>query len=122
MVIEEMTEQECRAIFAGTNVVRLACARNNQPCIVPIHLDLDGKFLCGYATLGQTIEWIRQNPLVYLEADELISPVQWASVVVFGHYEELPQIPEYEVVALGPVTVIEVSKLVRRWNARETSL
>ena len=103
MVIEEMTEQECRAILAGTNVVRLACARNNQPYIVPIHVDLDGEFLYGYATLGQKIEWMRQNPLVCLEIDELFTHGQWASVVVFGYYEELPHTPEYE----GSRTVAE---------------
>ena len=73
MVIQEMTERECRAMLAGTNVARLACARNNQPYIVPIHVDLDGEFLYGFATLGQKIEWMRQNPLVCLEVDELIN-------------------------------------------------
>lgn len=90
MVIHEMTEQECRAILAGTNVARLACARDNQPYIVPIHVDFDDEFLYGYATLGQKIEWMRQNPLVCLEVDELVTHEQWTSVVVFGHYEELP--------------------------------
>lgn len=83
-------------MLARTYVARLACARNNQPYIVPIHVDLDGEFLYGYATLGQKLEWMRQNPLVCLEIDELITHGQWASVVVFGHYEELPDTPEYE--------------------------
>src|SRR5471030_2895825 len=96
MVIQEMTERECRVMLAGMKVARLACARNNQPYIVPIHVDLDGECLYGFATLGQKIEWMRQNPLVCLEFDELITLGQWASVVVFGHYEELPHTPEHE--------------------------
>ena len=96
MVIQEMTEQECRAMLARADIARLACARNNQPYIAPIHVDLDGEFLYGYATLGQKIEWMRQNPLVCLEIDEVITSWQWASVVVFGDYEELPHTPEYE--------------------------
>jgi uncharacterized protein len=96
MVIQEMSEQECRAMLGSTNVARLACARNNQPYIVPIHVDLDGEFLYSYATLGQKIEWMRQNPLVCLEFDELTTHGQWASVVVYGRYEELPPTPEYE--------------------------
>ena len=98
-----MTERECRARLAGTNVARLACARNNQPYVVPIHVDLDGDYLYGYATLGQKIEWMRQNPLVCVEIDELRAHGQWASVVVFGHYEELPNTPGYE----GPRRVAE---------------
>ena len=96
MTIQEMTDQECRAMLGATTVARLACARNNQPYIVPIHVDLDGEFLYGYATLGQKIEWMRQNPLVCLEVDELTTHGQWASVIVFGHYEELPHTPEHE--------------------------
>jgi len=98
-----MTERECRARLAGTNVARLACARNNQPYVVPIHVDLDGDYFYGYATLGQKIEWMRQNPLVCVEIDELRAHGQWASVVVFGHYEELPNTPRYE----GPRRVAE---------------
>jgi len=103
VLIQEMTEQECRAMLTRTGVARLACARNNQPYIVPLRVDLDGEFLYGYATLGQKIEWMRQNPLVCLEADELISHGQWASVIVFGQYEELPNTPEYA----GPRAVAE---------------
>ena len=95
MVVAEMTAQECRAMLARTNVARLACAHDNQPYIVPIHVDLDHEFLYGFATQGQKIEWMRHNPLVCLEIDEF-SPEQWATVVVFGHYEELPHQPEYE--------------------------
>ena len=93
MVIQEMTERECRAMLAGTKVARLACARNNQPYIVPIRVDLDGEFLYGYATLGHKIEWMRENPLVCLEIDEVITHAHWTSVVVFGRYEELPALP-----------------------------
>ena len=96
MVIQELTEQECRAMLARRYVARLACAHTNQPYIVPIHVDLEGEFLYGFATLGQKIEWMRENPLVCLEIDELTAGGQWVSVVVFGHYEELPNTPEYE--------------------------
>jgi len=96
MVIQEMTEQECRAMLAQRYVARLACARSNQPYIVPIHVDLDGDFLYGFATLGQKIDWMRLNPLVCLEIDEHMTDGHWASVIVLGHYEELPHTPEYE--------------------------
>jgi len=90
MVVQEMAEGECRSMLARTNVARLACSLANQPYIVPIRVDLEGDFLYGYATLGQKIEWMRQNPLVCLEIDELISHSNWSSVLVFGLYEELP--------------------------------
>jgi uncharacterized protein len=96
MLIQTMTLQECRAMLARNNIARLACARDNQPYIVPLRVDLDGDFLYGYATLGRKIEWMRMNPLVCLECEELTTDRQWASVIVFGHYEELPHTPENE--------------------------
>lgn len=95
MVIEEMTDRECRALLAGTHLARLACALNNQPYIVPIHVDFHDTYLYSFATLGQKIEWMRQNPCVCVEIDQITSHKQWASVVVFGNYEELPATPEH---------------------------
>lgn len=94
MLIQEMTTQECWGMLARNNIARLACARDNQPYIVPLRVDLDGEFLYGYATLGRKIEWMRTNPLVCLECEELTSDRQWASLIAFGHYEELPHTPE----------------------------
>lgn len=96
MVIEEMTYHECRALLAETNLARLACANNNQPYIVPVHLEFHDTFLYGFAGLGQKITWMRENPLVCVEVDRLTTDTQWATVVVFGRYEELPDLPGNE--------------------------
>ena len=96
MVIHEMTEQECYAMLARTRIARLACARHNQPYIVPLHVDFKGGVLYSYATLGQKIEWMRENPLVCVEVDEITGDDRWSSIVAFGHYEELPSTPGHE--------------------------
>ena len=96
MQIEEMTFAECRAILARAHVARLACALHDQPYIVPIDIAFDGVSLYGYSMLGQKIEWMRQNPLVCLEIDEIVAHTKWESVVVFGHYEELLPTPDNE--------------------------
>jgi nitroimidazol reductase NimA-like FMN-containing flavoprotein (pyridoxamine 5'-phosphate oxidase superfamily) len=90
MVIDDMTDQECYAMLTRTRIARLACARQNQPYIVPLHVDFKGGVLYSYGTLGQKIEWMRENPLVCLQMDEFTDKEHWASVVVFGYYEELP--------------------------------
>ena len=96
MVIQEMTAPECRAMLAGRKIARLACARNNQPYVVPVQLDFDGEFFYGYSTVGLKVEWMRENPLVCLEIDTITSQVEWETVVVFGQYEELPATPDNE--------------------------
>jgi uncharacterized protein len=51
------------------------------------------EFLYSFSTFGQKIEWMRANPLVCVEVDEVMSPQKWESVIVFGHYEELHDAP-----------------------------
>jgi uncharacterized protein len=93
--IHEMTEFECRQALERAAVGRLACARDNQPYIVPIYFALHREHLYAFSTLGRKIESMRTNPRVCLEVDERIGHDRWQSVVVFGQYEELPDEPEY---------------------------
>jgi nitroimidazol reductase NimA-like FMN-containing flavoprotein (pyridoxamine 5'-phosphate oxidase superfamily) len=92
MVISEMSTQECVALLARSTVFRLGCARDNRPYVLPVSLvhDEASASLYGFTTLGQKIEWMRNNPLVCVETDEIAAPDQWMSVVVNGRYEELP--------------------------------
>lgn len=98
MFIHEMTDAECRKALERTHVGRLACARDNQPYVVPVHFAFDDGHIYGFTTLGQKIEWLRSNPLVCFEIDEVVSDQQWISIIVFGRYEELPDNPKYEAV------------------------
>lgn len=96
MFIREMTEFECRRALQQATVGRLACARDNQPYVVPIYFAFDGQQIFAFTTVGQKIEWMRTNPRVCLEIDERTTHDQWTSVIVFGRYEELPDLPKYE--------------------------
>lgn len=98
MFIDEMTVSECREALERTQVGRLACARDNQPYIVPMNFASDGDYLYlyGFTTLGQKIEWMRSNPLVCFEIDNVVNHNHWMSVIAFGRYEELPDTQEFE--------------------------
>ena len=93
MVIREMSRKECLQMLAGTRLARLACAQENQPYVVPIYLACDevSECLYGFTTPGQKIEWMRVNPLVCVEVDEIAADDQWKSVIVMGRYEELKE-------------------------------
>lgn len=95
MLIREMMRQECEDVLARLSFGRLACSHDNQPYIVPIYFACAPSCLYGFATMGQKIEWMRLNPLVCVEADEVRSHMDWASVLVKGRYEEFSDTPEY---------------------------
>lgn len=96
MVIREMSGEECLRVLAGARLARLACARENQPYVVPVYLAYDEASGClyGFTTPGQKVEWMRANPLVCVEVDEIAADDRWVSVIASGRYEELPETQE----------------------------
>ncbi len=95
MLVSEMSRGECEDLLARVGYGCLGCARKDQPYVVPIYFAAAPGLLYGFATVGQKIEWMRLNPLVCLEAHEVLNDTEWASVVVQGRYEEFPDTPQY---------------------------
>jgi nitroimidazol reductase NimA-like FMN-containing flavoprotein (pyridoxamine 5'-phosphate oxidase superfamily) len=96
MMVSAMSSEECRDLLARLEFGRLATAHQNQPYVIPIYFAYDGRdHLYSFTTLGRKVEWMRSNPLVSVEFDEILSHFRWSSVVVLGRYEELPDTPAY---------------------------
>jgi uncharacterized protein len=96
VLIQELTRQASLEVLARTRIGRLACTQGAQPYVVPIYFASHHDCLYSFTTLGQKIEWMRANPLVCVEADEVVSAQEWVSVIVSGRYEELPDMPEWQ--------------------------
>jgi uncharacterized protein len=92
MVIHELSAKQCEELLTRATIGRLGCARDNQPYIVPIsfYFDPAGRCLYSFATAGQKIDWMRSNPRVCLEVDEIGDEFHWNSVLVIGRFDELP--------------------------------
>ena len=96
MLIHELTPRECAEILARNHLGHLACSRFDQPYVVPIHFSFDAGRNCvfGFSTIGQKVEWMRANPKVCLQVEEIEDKYRWATVVVTGRYEEIHQADE----------------------------
>ena len=91
MIIHELTPSECREVLGRNTYGRLGCARQGQPYVVPFAFRLDpaGGCLFSLSTPGQKIDWMRENPKVCVEVDEMVDQFHWTSVLAFGRYEEI---------------------------------
>lgn len=94
MVINQMNEKECGAFLARTCLGRLGCSLDNQPYVVPIYFAYEPGYIYALSTFGRKVEWMRANPKVCVEVDEIENQSQWTSVIVNGSYQELPE-PQY---------------------------
>ncbi len=94
MFVREIEVAECRRMLAGARFGRLACAHENQPYVVPVFFAVDGDYVYLFSMPGRKIEWMRNNPQVCLEIDNVKSWNDWTSIVVLGRYDELADTPD----------------------------
>ena len=91
MLIHELTHHQCVEVLERIEMGRLACSRLDQPYVVPIRFsyDADRNCLYGFSSLGRKIEWMRENPKVCVEVEDIESNDRWTTLVIFGRYEEI---------------------------------
>ena len=89
MQINEMKAEECNTFLERVSVGRLACSFENQPYVVPIHFAYEKGYIYVFSTFGQKVKWMRANPKVCIQADEVQNQSQWISVIVNGQSQEL---------------------------------
>ena len=107
MMIRDMTPKECREMMTRSDLGRLGCAQNNQPYVVPIYFAYEPDHLYSFTTVGRKIEWMRSNPKVCVEVDEIVNQFQWMSVIVTGRYQELPNTTELSAERVHALHVLE---------------
>ena len=95
MRIDQLSESECREILSRASIARLGCSLHDQPYVVPVGIAYEENEIYVFSTLGQKIKWMRSNPKVCVQVDEIRSQSDWASVIANGEYQELPE-PQFE--------------------------
>ncbi len=90
MQVRSMTTLECTKLLDRVRLGRLACSRENQPYVVPLHFVHADNRLYGFSLAGKKIEVMRSNPQVCVLVEEHGNGREWKSVVVDGRFEEFP--------------------------------
>ena len=81
MQIDELNDSECREILSRASIARLGCSLNDQPYVVPVTIAYEADSVYVFSTLGQKIKWMRSNPKVCIQIDEIRGHSDWASVI-----------------------------------------
>src|SRR5260370_22606381 len=89
MIIQKLAKDECLNFMKEIKFGCLGCVRDKQPYVVRIYFVSDERHIYGFTTLGQKVRWMRENPQVCVEADDVVDQLHWTSVVVLGKYQEL---------------------------------
>jgi nitroimidazol reductase NimA-like FMN-containing flavoprotein (pyridoxamine 5'-phosphate oxidase superfamily) len=94
MRVVAISKEECVELLQRVSIGRLACSLNDQPYVVPVAFSYEDNCIYIFSTVGKKIKWMRQNPKVSLQVDEIGSRSNWYSVIVTGIYVELQE-PQY---------------------------
>ena len=89
MRIIPSSQEECVELLNRVSIGRLGCCLDDQPYIVPVCFSYEPDCIYIFSTLGKKIKWMRKNPKVCLQADEIGNRSSWSSVIVTGAYLEL---------------------------------
>lgn len=84
-----LTDTEIEGLLNRQVIGRIGCHAGGTTYVVPISFAYDGKYIYGHTHEGMKINFMRENPVVCFEVDELINMADWKSVVCQGIFEEL---------------------------------
>ena len=79
--VEEMGNSEIENLLSRIGYGHLACAKDNEPYVVPIHYAYSKPYIYIYTTLGKKAEIINKNPRVCLQVEEVVNNKHWHSVI-----------------------------------------
>jgi uncharacterized protein len=98
MLIHDLSPADCRDVLSRVSLARLACSRDDQPYVVPVSFAYDRESNClyGFSAIGRKIEWMRGNPRVCIEVEDIEDRFHWTTVVIVGRYEELRAAVEHQ--------------------------
>ena len=84
MRIVAISKEECIETLERVSIGRLGCSLGDQPYVVPVAFSYESDSIYIFSTVGKKINWMRQNPKVCLQVDEIGNRRNWLSVIVTG--------------------------------------
>ena len=94
--VEDMTTAEMHSLLQTVGFGHLGCSQNGRPYVVPMHYAYDGKELFFFTTEGMKTQFMKGNPEVCLQVEEVRDSSHWRSVMVIGRAERLATPEEME--------------------------
>ena len=94
--VEDMTPAEMHSLLQTVGFGHLGCSQNGRPYVVPMHYAYDGKELFFFTTEGMKTQFMKGNPEVCLQVEEVGDSSDWRSVMVIGRAERLTEPEEME--------------------------
>lgn len=84
-----LTPEEIDELLRRQRIGRVGASAVGHVEITPILYGYDGTAIYGHSRFGRKIQYMRGNPEVCFEVEEIVDPTSWRVVVLHGRYGEL---------------------------------
>jgi len=88
MIIEEMSAGECIVLIEAERVGRLGCSKDGRSYVVPLYYVSEEGRLYSFSKPGRKIDFMRANPHVCFEVENIAAGNTWKCVIVQGMFRE----------------------------------
>lgn len=96
-MIEELSDTEIDQVLRRQRIGRIGSTAVGHVEITPIIYGYDGTSIYGHSRFGRKIQYMRGNPEVCFEVEEVVDPTSWRVVVLRGTYIELTDIRDRDI-------------------------
>jgi uncharacterized protein len=93
-MLGKLTAPQIEELLLAQHIGRIGCYNNGVTYIVPVSYAYDGTHIYVHSQEGMKTDFMRTNPAVCFQVDNLQDLGNWQSVIAWGTYEELPEGPE----------------------------
>lgn len=90
-MIGTLSDEQIENVLQSEIIGRIGCYAKGKVYIVPVNYVYHNSSIYAHSTEGMKIHMIRQHRQVCFEVDQIESPNNWRSVVLWGEFEELFQ-------------------------------
>ncbi len=81
-----LDQVESNAFLARQHVGRIAFSQHDRVDIEPISYTFDGEWILGRTSVGTKLSALAHRPWCAFEADHIVGPFEWTSVVAKGTF------------------------------------
>lgn len=88
-MLGKLNNDEIDQVLANNITGRIGCTDEEKVYIVPVNYAFNSAYIIAHSQEGMKIDMMRKHPHICFQVDEIISPTNWRSVIIWGNYEEV---------------------------------
>jgi nitroimidazol reductase NimA-like FMN-containing flavoprotein (pyridoxamine 5'-phosphate oxidase superfamily) len=88
-MIGDLRPDEIDAVLRHSSIGRIGCHSGGRTYVVPVAYAYDGADVYGHTREGLKLRFMRANPQVCFEVEQIENMGNWQTVIAWGAFEEL---------------------------------